>query len=332
MVTRFPANVTRAVRVSALLCATATLLGAQQPPAPVVARLVAEPANLAIKAGVESPFRVRAYEANGKEIPGAFVRLMAGTRALRFTDTSVVANAAGKYEATAMAQGANGAPVMLTIAVAVTWPALARVEIAAGADALYAGVTEPQRLQGWHADGSERSGLSGAWRSSDPAVATVNRFGELTGVAAGPVTLSVDAEGVKASRTYTVLPNPVTRVEIQTPESQMRTGDVIHLKAVARRANGSEVANYPITWSYTYTPDDSIAPAGIPGGAGIVQYDRFAANYPGRYALIAQAGNATARQAIQVTTRDVRQKIVVSSRGNITDTHTSDLWPWTGKD
>ena len=307
---------------------------AQQVAAPTVpvATLVAEPASLSLRAGAEVAFKVRALDAQGREIPGAFVRVMAGSRALRFTDTSVVATVAGRYEATAMAQGADGAPITLTIPVNVAWPALARVEIVTQSTSVYAGVTSAPKLTGWHADNSERAGLTGSWRSSDAAIATVNRFGEVTGVAPGAVTISVETEGARASKTFTVLPNPVARVVIETPESQMRTGDVIHLKASARRANGSVIADYPITWSYTYTPDDSIAPAGIPGGAGIVQFDRFAANYPGRYALIAQAGNSVARQSIQVTPRDVRQRITVSSRGNINSTHTSDLWPWTGKD
>ena len=335
MVTRLARRVTRAFAFAALVGGTAASVTAQQAatPAPApVARLVAEPASLTLKAGTEATFKVRAYDAQGKEIPDAFVRVMAGTRALRFTGTSVVASAAGRYEATAMAQGANGAPVSITIPVTVTWPALTRVAIVSEGNEVYAGVTVAQRIAGWHADQSERTGLTGSWRSSNTAVATVNRFGEVTGIAPGTATITVETEGASATKAFNVLPNPVAKVQIEMPETQMRTGDVIHLKASALRANGSAVAGYPITWSYTYTPDDSIAPAGIPGGAGIVQYDRFAANYPGRYSLIAQAGNAIARQTIQVTPRDVRQRIQVSSRGNINSTHTSDLWPWTGKD
>lgn len=335
MVTRLARRVTRALAFLALAGGTAGLATAQQAatPAPApVAKLVAEPASLTLKAGTEATFKVRAYDAQGKEIPDAFVRVMAGTRALRFTGTAVVASAAGRYEATAMAQGVDGAPVSITIPVTVTWPALTRVAIVSEGNEVYAGVTVAQRIAGWHADQSERTGLTGSWRSSNTAVATVNRFGEVTGVAPGTATITVETEGASATKAFTVLPNPVAKVQIEMPETQMRTGDVIHLKASALRANGSAVAGYPITWSYTYTPDDSIAPAGIPGGAGIVQYDRFAANYPGRYSLIAQAGNAIARQTIQVTPRDVRQRIQVSSRGNINSTHTSDLWPWTGKD
>ena len=296
------------------------------------AKLVAEPAALALRAGQTVTFKVRAYDAQGKEIPNAFVRVQSSNRAVRFSDTTVTATAAGKFEATATALGASGAPIMLTIPVTVTWPALTKVEITSATANLYAGLTTPVRLKGFHADTSERTGLSGTWRTSDAKLATVNRFGDVTALAPGSVTLTVEAEGQRASKVFTITANPVARLEIGIPESQMRTGDVIHLKATARRANGAVVADAPITWSYTYVPDDSIAPAGLPGGAGIVQYDRFAANYPGRYTLLAQSGGAYAQWAVQVNPRDVRQRIEVTSRGNINTTHTSDLWPWTGKD
>ncbi len=310
-------------------------LAAQQagaaPAPPPAARIVAEPAGLTLKAGTPATFRVRAYDANGREIPNAFVQVRSGSRAVRFTDTTVVATAAGRFEAQAMAMGANNAPIMITIPITVTWPALTRIAIAPTTGPLYAGLTQPQKLQGWHADSSERTGLTAQWRSSDAKVATVNRFGDVTALAPGSVTITAEAEGIRTTRTFTVAANPVARLEIGIAESQIRTGDVIHLKATAKRANGTVVADAPVTWSYTYVPDDSIAPAGLPGGAGIVQFDRFAANYPGRYTLLAQSGGAYAQWAIQVNPRDVRQRIQVTSRGNINTTHTSDLWPWTGK-
>ena len=296
------------------------------------AKLVAEPAAISLRAGETKPFKVRAYDAAGKEIANPFVQVRAGNRAVRFGDGTVTATAAGKFEATAMALGANGAPIMLTIPVSVTWPALSTLEIASASTSLYAGLTMPLKLKGAHADGSERTGLSGTWRTSDAKVATVNRFGDVTALTPGTVTVSVEAEGVRASKQFTVTTNPVASLELDIAESVVRTGDVIHLKAKAKRANGQVVANAPITWSYTYVPDDSIAPAGLPGGAGIVQFDRFAANYPGRYTLLAQSGGAYAQWAVQVNPRDVRQRIEVTSRGTINTTHTSDLWPWTGKD
>ncbi len=327
--------VTRILRgaLTALCAAPLGLsVGAQVAPPPAAAKLVAEPAAIALRVGQSLTVKVRAYDAQGKEIPNAFVRVQSTSRTIRFTETTVTATAAGKFEATATATGVNGAPVLLTIPITVTWPALTKVEITSASTTLYAGLTTPVRLSGSHADNSERTGLTGTWRTSDAKLATVNRFGDVTALAPGSVALSVEAEGQRASKTFTITANPVARLEIGIPESQLRTGEVIHLKATARRTNGTVVADAPITWSYTYVPDDSIAPAGLPGGAGIVQFDRFAANYPGRYTLLAQSGAAYAQWAVQVNPRDVRQRIEVTSRGNINTTHTSDLWPWTGKD
>ena len=322
--------VTHAV-LAALTTALATGRLRAQDPAPV-ARLVAEPASIVLRAGQVQTFKVRAYDATGKEIANPFVRVMSASRMVRFTDTTVTATAAGRFEATAFAAGAAGAPVTLTIPISVSWPTLTRIAIATENTTLYAGLTAQQKVKGWHADSSERTGLTAAWRTSDARIATVNRFGDVTALAVGAVTITAEAEGLRTTKSFSVTANPVAKLQITIAESQIRTGDVIHLSATAKRSTGAVVANAPITWSYTYTPDDSIAPAGLPGGAGIVQYDRFAANYPGRYVLLAQSGGAYAQTTIQVTPRDVRQRIQVSSRGNISNTHTSDLWPWTGKD
>ncbi|HET8770979.1 MAG TPA: Ig-like domain-containing protein [Gemmatimonadaceae bacterium] len=324
--------------VRALSLTAAVVLAAPSPAAaqaageqPPVAKLVAEPANLVLKAGQEADFKVTAYDAAGKVIPNAFIRVR-GARGVRFTDGSVVASTAGRFDATASAEGANGTRITLSIPIAVTWPAVTRAEITAEATSLYAGTTTPHRIAGWHADGSERPSVSAAWRSSNEKVATVNRFGDVAALAPGRVTITAEVDGVRATRDYTVRTNPVASVDIAVEESQIRTGDVIHLKAAPRRADGSAIDDIPVTWSYTYTPDDSIAPAGLPGGAGIVQFGRFTGNYPGRYVLLAQAGGRVAQHTVQVTPRDVRQRIEVSSRGTIHSTHTSDLWPWTGKD
>ena len=345
MVTPSPRSVTQAV-CAALLCAgaagSAHHLQAQAAPpamrgapadasATPVARLVAEPASISLRAGQAADFRVRAYDAAGKELPNAFVRVNAGSRTVRFGDNSVTATTAGRFEATATAMGANGVPVSITIPVAVSWPALAKLEISSGESRVYTGFTATQKVRGWHADESERTGASATWSSSHPAIAAVNRFGDVQGVSPGTATLTAELDGVRATKQITVAANPVARLELGIAESQIRTGDVIHLKATARRANGAAVEDVPITWSYTYTPDDSIAPAGLPGGSGIVQFGRFAANHPGRFTLIATAGPNVAQHALQVTPRDVRQRIEVTSRGTVHSSHTSDLWPWTGK-
>jgi hypothetical protein len=327
-------NVARRLRhVTVALWASAVtgpVVAAQQP---AVARLVAEPASLTLETGQTVPLKVTAYDARGNVIPDAAVRVTGPRRSVSYSDGKLTAISVGRFDVVAASVATPPAnPVTLTIPVTVTWAALRRIQIAADPGRLYAGVTINHTARGFHADSSERRGLTVTWRSSSNAVARVDRFGGVTGVAPGTATITAEAEGVRDQVRYTVVANPVATLEIGVTEHSIRTGDVVHLVATARRANGTPVRDAPITWSYTYAPDDSIAPNGLPGGPGIIQFGRFAANYPGRYTLLAQAGAASARTTIAVAPRDVRRRITVAGRGTITNTHTSDLWPWKGTD
>jgi uncharacterized protein YjdB len=300
---------------------------------PVVTKLVATPASLTLQTGQSADLSVAAYDAAGAVIPNATVRITAPRRSARYADGKLTAISVGRFDVTATSVAVPpNAPVSITIPVTVTWAPLKRIEIIAEQPRLHTGITVGHKARGWHEDSTERSGLTVAWRSSNQAVARVDRFGNVTAVAPGAVTITAESDGVRATKQYTVARNPVTSIELDVTETSIRTGDVLHLKATPKSASGAPVPDVGITWSYTYTPDDSIAPNGLPGGGGIVQFGRFVANYPGRYTLLAQYGPASARTTVQVSPRDVRRRITVQGRGTITDTHTSDLWPFTGRD
>ena len=294
---------------------------------PVVAKLIAEPARVTMKSGQSVPLTVTAYDAQGRVIANAFVRVSGPRLALGFGEGQVTARRAGSYTAVATAQGAT--PITLEIPVLVTNPELSKLEITAEKGTLYPGVMLAHMAKGLHADGSVRPELRVNWRSSDGAVATVDRYGNVTALRAGAATISAEAEGVTTRHVYTITANPVASIEMQLKETALSTGDVLHLNAVAKRADGSAVPNAKISWSYEYTPDDTTV---APGGAGIIDNGLFAANHPGRFTLIAASGNTLNRTVVDVKPRDVRKRITVTGRGSITKTATSDLWPWTGKD
>jgi hypothetical protein len=321
------------IRIVLLAAATAgsvPALAAQTPL--VVAKLVAEPSEIVLRVGDSVRVKVRAYDSQGRELTDAEVRLFGARRTVGYEAGFVRAFQAGKFKLNAAAPGANAVPLILEIPVTATWPPLARFEITAAPGPLYTGVTLAHWAKGYLSDGTERTGLSPTWKSSNPAVATVDRFGNVRGRTPGSVTISVEAEGRSAQRAHTVVANPVRSVELAIRDTTLRTGDVIELAATARAANGRSVSDAPITWSYSYVPDDSLVPSGLPGGAGIIQFGRFTGNYPGRYTLLARSGTAFAEATIGVRPRDVRRHLMITGRGSITHTHTSDLWPWTGKD
>ena len=304
---------------------------AQQPPQPAVARLVAEPAAINIQVGDSLPFRVIAYDSAGKVLPAATIRVGGPRRAVFFGDGYVRGFQAGLFTGIATwSGGPAGVPsITLNIPVTISYPPLNRIEIAAEPGRLYTDVTLAHSARGFHANGSERKGLAASWRSSNPAVATVDRFGNVTGLKAGTVTITASVEGVSSDLRHVVAVNPVTQIDMGIREQKIKTGDVVHLAATARRANGSPVPDAPITWSYTYVPDDSIV---APGASGIIDGKLFAANHAGRYTLLAHSGAAHGRTVLEVAPRDVRRRISITGRGNISSANTSDFWPWTGKD
>jgi len=303
-------------------------LAAQRPAPAPVAKLVAEPARVTLRAGEAQPFKVTAYDARGNVIADAAVRVGGPRQSVAFTGGQVRAFRAGSFTATATAMGANG-PITLDIPVLVSWPALTKIAIVADSGRLYTGTTIAHRAEGSHADGSPRAGLVATWRSSNPAVADVDRFGNVTALKAGATTISAESEGVTARQAYRVTANPVASLAVGITEDVILTGQVVRLNAVAKSATGAPVNDAVITWSYTYTPDDTTV---APGGPGIIDWGRFTANYPGRFTLLAQAGNVTARKVLEVKPRDVVRRITVTGRGSINTTATSDLWPFTGKD
>ena len=304
-------------------------LGAQErPQTAAVARLVANPAKVTLRAGETASLLVTAYDAAGNVIGDGGVRVVGPRAAMTVSNGQIRGLQAGSYTATATAMGPNG-PVTLDIPVIITWPALTRLTIRADSGRLYAGTTIGHRVEGAHADGSTRQGLIPTWRTSNPAVATVDRFGSVTALRPGTVTISAEAEGATARMPYTIAANPVAQIAIRIPEDVILTGQVVRLQAEARTSAGAPVKDAVVTWSYTYTPDDTTV---APGGPGIIDWGRFTANHPGRFTLLAQSGNVVSRHVLEAKPRDVVRRITVTGRGPVTTTATSDLWPWKGHD
>jgi hypothetical protein len=326
--------------VTTVTCLAASLglaggLAAQQPAVSQarIARLVAEPASVELKAGETAPIRVTAYDASGNTVADPPLRISGARGGLAISAEGVKGLKAGAYDlvVTSVPPDTLTQVVTITVPVKVTWPAIQRIEIAADPGRLYTGVTLAHRVRALHADGSERPAAATTlrWRSSNEAVATVDRYGYVTAHRPGPVSISVQSEGARADQRHVVLANPVTSLAIDLDAVTVKTGEVVHLKAIAKRAGGAAVADIPITWSYTYVPDDTIA---APGATGVIDRGLFAAEVPGRYTILASAGSATARAVLEAQPREARRRINVTGRGSITNVHTSDFWPWSAKD
>ena len=90
-------------------------------------------------------------------------------------------------------------------------------------------------------------------------------------------------------------------------------------------ADSPELADHPFFVGVQYHPEASPGPQD-----SHYLFDRFVAEVPGVYTLLATAGPFTARKTIDVRPREVVHEIQFVGRGTVNDVHTSDLWVYEG--
>ena len=294
-------------------------------------RLVAEPAEVSLVVGTQIALSVRAVDASGDSVD-MDIRFAAPRSALRYRNGVLQSYQAGTFEIVAtgvLPAGSTDAPPMLSIPVAIAWPVIHRVELNASGGGLYVGTTITHTPVALHMDGTRRPEPSFVWSSSNPAVASVDTYGTVTALATGDVTITAEVDGeTEAQTTFDVGAFPATELTIEGGADEARTGDVLRFSARARGPEGS-LADLPMTWAYTFVPDDSIR---SPGASAIVERGAFVAEVPGRDTLLAISGPLTARKTIAVHGRDAVQEIELQGRGSVSSSHTSDLWIFEGVD
>ena len=296
-----------------------------------VVRLEASPPSVVVSTGETIPFEVRALDAQGRAVD-AEVRTVAPRGAAVVRGGTVRGLTAGEYEIVVTLltpPGFEGTPPSLRVPLTVLSPAVASVEVTAEPGRLYQGTTLLHTATAQQTDGSVRPQPVVSWSSSDPSVATVDRFGYVTATGTGAVTIQADVEGVAGSAAYDVAPFPAASLEITGLADEVRTGDVQHLTAVARAASGGVVADVPVTWTHTAVPDEDII---APSAPGQISRGRFVADVPGVYTVVANAGPLAARATLQAVARDVVREMTMVGKGSTSAMRATDFWVFEGLD
>ena len=297
--------------------------------AQTVTRLSAEPATVEVTAGSSVPLSIQAFGPDGQPV-AAPLRVAGARGGIRVENGRVSGLAAGEYQifvSTVPEDG--GEPVTLRIPVVVGWPPVVRVEVVPEAGQLFAGARVPHRVRAFHADGSERPYPDVTWESSDPAVATVDAFGNVRGIGSGTVTITAAVDGVSASLGHALSASPVARLELSGGQAQVRTGDVQSFEAVAFSDAGVVVDDAPVSWSYLYQPDDSVR---APAGPAQIENGRMVADVPGVYTAVASTGGARAEYSFRVVSRAAVRELEIVGQGRESRVFTTDLWIWEGVD
>ena len=300
----------------------------------VVDRLVATPERIDLEQGETTSFQIQALDAEGNplDVPLRIVR--SGGAIEIDPEAGTVRGIQGGAEAQIIVTevveaGAEREPVALGIPVRVSFPAVTRVELESSTARLYAGTTVELSAAAFHADGSERPDPRPIFESSDPDIATVDRFGAVTAHDRGSVTITARVEGAEASWDVGVEAFPAVRMELSGGLDEARTGDVLEFSPRFYAEDGSEVDGVPVMWGYSFRSEDGVQ---VPGAVAVVDAGRFLAEEPGQYAVTASAGPLSARRAIEVQPRQVVQRVEFQGQGRVDNVHTSDFWVFEGND
>jgi hypothetical protein len=273
-----------------------------------------------------------AYDAEGKPVEG--VRILynvAGKQAVLVGADRLAAIKPGRSDIRAFVvkpapPGTRPGLIADTASLVVADLPVIRVEIVPAQGTLYAGTSLGYSGRALVGDGRESEEAEVAWSSSRPRIASVDRFGLVTGVAPGTAVLTARSGAVAASYSIRVVPNPIAQLRITGGADKARTGDVLRLKVDALSAAGRPVAGVQPVWSVTgvQTGDDF--------GARIWADGAFVAEEPGLYTVIATVGRRSARATIKIEPRAVGRPVKLVGRGLQTDHSTSEVHVWTGKD
>ena len=293
-----------------MLLTVAFLLQAAQP------RVVITPAQPVVVAGDTLRLRAQIVDASGQ--PMANVRI-------RFQQQGAPFEATVDSTGLVTSGAAGVLPVVASAIIPGSRPIVQRIEVrmVAGPPARIAVTPQPRRMapgQRLRLDGKVFSATGDTrddrveWRSSAPNVIFVNDAGLITAGTAGRATVTATAGNARATLDITVSPSRVTRVTVTAPQTRVRTGDVVRLRAEARDSGGRVVEGLTPQWLFT------------PGKGEIDVDGAFVAYEPGTYTIKADFGTASGDANIVVSERDVRRKATVVGQVVRTQFPTAEVW------
>ena len=202
---------------------------------------------------------------------------------------------------------------------------VARIDIDTPAYAAYAGTSFTVTGRAITTAGEEHAEEEVRWSSADEAVATVTVDGRLRLLRPGTARIVGGAGGVRGELALDVVANPVAGLAVASPESRVRTGDVVRLAATASDASGAPVDDIALVYRVE-------GPAGTPATAATAYSDgAFVAEEPGRFRVHVDAGTTAEAVDIEVFPREAAREVTLVGQGPL-GTSTSDLWVFEGLD
>ncbi|HEX8395787.1 MAG TPA: Ig-like domain-containing protein, partial [Longimicrobium sp.] len=235
-----------------------------------VARVDVTAAAASMEAGASVQLSAVARNAAGEAVGGTFTWSSSNTATASVGAGGMVQGATPGSATISATEAGSG--IVGSLAVTVTPAAVQSVTVAPGAQTVIAGRTQALTATLRDARGAVLTGRAVTWSSANPAVASVDASGVVTGVApgAGAVAITATSEGQSGSAQVTVVPVPIATLTI-TPAGPhtLVQGGSITLGVVARDADGNVLTGRALTWSSANPSVASVSGTGVVSAAAV---------------------------------------------------------------
>jgi parallel beta-helix repeat protein len=242
--------------VAALACATVAC-DSLAPTGPMgeVAAVAVDPPSVTLAVGGTTRLTAVPKDRDGNSLTSTGVKWTSSDTSIALVSDSgvVTARKPGQSSIQAKAGGTDGSAVVV-----VSQGPVASVTVVLSVSALLVNQWTLAAAQLKDANGAILTGRAVAWVSSNPNVATVSDSGLVTGVAAGPVTITAISEGVSGSGSLSVTDGPIPGIPVYPGES-------IQAKVNAEPAGTTFVIKAGRHTGQSVTPKDGNVFIGEPG-------------------------------------------------------------------
>ncbi len=272
--------------------------------APQAVRLEVSPVESQVQVGGQVKLSARAYDAAGRELPGARMFFFSGGNEGDVDSLGVVTGGyAGQVKVTVITPRAGGGQVTAFATVRVLPAPPSRIVIApvparAAVGTRFSVTGTPYSRQ----DDVRYDKVT--FSSSNAAVLSVTADGLVRAVAPGRAAIIATSGGARAEHTIQVVSAARAHLALTPSSSSVRTGDVVRFVATLRGATGAVISDAAVAWSVRSAP--GVAMLGSDG--------HFVAETPGRYTVTAAAAGQEVDAVVEVTPREVGRGFQVLGR------------------
>lgn len=218
------------------------------------------PASLSMVVGAARPLTARVLDASGAPIADARVFWSSQHPSIAVVTAEGIVTGVGPGN-TQVAASANGTSAVVAVSVSRLPVSLVRVNPPAAN--IPVGGTVALSAQALDATGGVVPGLSAAWTSSHPSIASVNGSGVVTGIAPGSVTLTATVAGLNGVAAVSVQQLPVATVTVSPAKATVSAGKTLQLSATLGDANGGTLTGRTVTWSTSASKVATVSSTGM---------------------------------------------------------------------